>query len=360
MAGKGEGWLPATRFGRLLKRAAAAAAAAAKRRCRRRPASRPFLSPHEQNTHTAIVVFGASGAVGSALVDLLATRPRDFGLPSNSHLRVVAAAPDAVSTLGGKYGVPSGDGGGGGGGEAAGNGGGKKSSGGGGGGGAVEVVPLDVDARDAAAVRRALDLAQDRGHALLGVASCMAGGGGYHCAPLSEQSGDEVADRVAREVLPAANVLKCSAHALAGGIHPDPTSALASPKAFRASIVVVGAAVARRGFKHHEAFAACKGAVEAMTLSAAATLAQSGVRVNVVAPGLVRSPASAAQSMAEPAASKSAALYPPHRLAEPEEVAAAVAVALSPALLPFTTGAVLPVDGGLTSVMTYEAPTVHV
>lgn len=329
-----------------------------------RPPRKTHNPPPKTHHNTAIVVFGASGAVGSALIDLLATRPRDFGLPSNSHLRVVAAAPDAVSVLGGKYGAPAAGGasGNGGGeaaaaGEAAGNGGGKKSTSTPDNGGAVEVVPLDVDARDPAAVRRALDLAQDRGHALLGVASCMAGGGGYHCAPLSEQAGDEVADRVAREVLPACNVLKAGAHALAGGQHPSPH---ASPKAFRASIVVVGAAVARYGCKHHETFACCKGAVEAMTLSAAATLAQSGVRVNIVSPGLVRSPASAAQSVAEPAASKSAALYPPHRLAEPEEVAAAVATLLSPTLLPFTTGAVLPVDGGLTTLQTYGAPTMHV
>jgi NAD(P)-dependent dehydrogenase (short-subunit alcohol dehydrogenase family) len=40
-------------------------------------------------------------------------------------------------------------------------------------------------------------------------------------------------------------------------------------------------------------YAASKGAIEAMTLSAAAYYAPSGIRINVVAPGLVRTPMSA-------------------------------------------------------------------
>jgi len=40
-------------------------------------------------------------------------------------------------------------------------------------------------------------------------------------------------------------------------------------------------------------YAASKGAIEVMTLSAAAYYAPSGIRINVVAPGLVRTPMSA-------------------------------------------------------------------
>ena len=40
-------------------------------------------------------------------------------------------------------------------------------------------------------------------------------------------------------------------------------------------------------------YAASKGAVEAMTLSAAAYYAPAGIRINVIAPGLVRTPMSA-------------------------------------------------------------------
>jgi NAD(P)-dependent dehydrogenase (short-subunit alcohol dehydrogenase family) len=332
----------------------------------------PASRKPQTNQHTAIVIFGATGAVGSALVDLLATRAHDFGMPYP--LLIVAAAHNAAAKIGDKYPAPpssaaAGNGGGGAEKPAAGDGGGGSaekppaSSGGGGGGGPssssshnVTVLPIDVDANDAAAVRRALDAGQDRAHTILGVANCT---GSYHYEPLSEMTGEAVAQAVAREVLPASQILKASVHALAGGQHPDPAPAVGGGR-FRASIVAISASVTHHGMKHMECFAACKGALESLCLSAAATTAGAGVRINVVAPGLIKSPASASQSLVEPAASKSAHLYPPHRLADPEEVAAAVAVALSPALLPFTTGAILPVDGGLTRVQAYEAPTVHV
>lgn len=327
------------------------------------PSARYPKNP-QTNQHTAIVIFGATGAVGSALVDLLATRAHEFGMPYP--LLVVCAAPDATEKLGGKYPAPpsaaaAGDGGGAAEKPAAGDGGGaaEKPAAGDGGGGSTEnvtVLPIDVDANDAAAVRRALDAGQDRGHTILGIANCM---GSYHYEPLSEMTGEAVAQAVAREVLPATQVLKASMHALAGGQHPEPPAAMGGGR-FRAAIVAITAATTHHGMKHTECFSACKGAVEAMHLSAAATTAASGLRVLVVAPGLIKAPASASQSMVEPAASKSAALYPPHRLADPEEVAAAVAVALSPSLLPFTTGAIIPVDGGLTRVQAYDKPAVHV
>lgn len=55
------------------------------------------------------------------------------------------------------------------------------------------------------------------------------------------------------------------------------------------SIVLCSSAVAFHGTPNHEAIAAAKGGVAALALSAASTYAPYNIRVNTVAPGLVRS-----------------------------------------------------------------------
>ncbi len=64
----------------------------------------------------------------------------------------------------------------------------------------------------------------------------------------------------------------------------------------RGAIVNMGSVLARnpqRDFFATNAYAASKGAVEAMTVSAAAYYAPYGIRLNVITPGLVRTPMSA-------------------------------------------------------------------
>ncbi|SPE47749.1 Glucose 1-dehydrogenase 2 [Streptomyces netropsis] len=92
-------------------------------------------------------------------------------------------------------------------------------------------------------------------------------------------------------------------------------------------------------------YAASKAAVDALTMGLAKELAQEGVRVNSVQPGMIVTDIHA--SMGDPERPwRNADRVPMGRPGEPEEVAGAVAWLMSPEAS-YTTGAVLRVAGGL-------------
>ncbi|SDU77576.1 SDR family NAD(P)-dependent oxidoreductase [Jiangella alkaliphila] len=115
------------------------------------------------------------------------------------------------------------------------------------------------------------------------------------------------------------------------------------------SVVVVGSALARtldRDFLT-AAYLTSKSAVETLVRAAAYEGAPDGVRVNVVAPGLVDTPM-AARALTDPAINGRLPELMPlggGRASDPDAVAAAVEWLLSPASSQVT-GAVLPADGG--------------
>jgi 3-oxoacyl-[acyl-carrier protein] reductase len=115
------------------------------------------------------------------------------------------------------------------------------------------------------------------------------------------------------------------------------------------SVVLASTVAARIGLTNHEAIAAAKGGVNGLVLSAAATYAPRGVRVNAVAPGLVRTPLSAKITGNELALKASTAMHPLGRIGEPDDVAAAVCWLLDPSTS-WVTGQVIGVDGGLSTV----------
>lgn len=115
------------------------------------------------------------------------------------------------------------------------------------------------------------------------------------------------------------------------------------------SVVLVSSAAARLGLANHEAIAAAKAGVIGLTLSAAATYAPKGIRVNAVAPGLVRTPLTARITGNEAALKASTAMHALGRVGEPEEVASAIAWLLDPAQA-WVTGQVIGVDGGLATL----------
>jgi 3-oxoacyl-[acyl-carrier protein] reductase len=115
------------------------------------------------------------------------------------------------------------------------------------------------------------------------------------------------------------------------------------------SIVLVSSAAARVGLANHEAIAAAKAGVLGLALSAAASYAARGIRVNCVAPGLVRTPLTVRLTNNETSLKSSLAMHALGRLGEPGDVARAIAWLLSPEQS-WVSGQVLGIDGGLASV----------
>jgi NAD(P)-dependent dehydrogenase (short-subunit alcohol dehydrogenase family) len=94
-------------------------------------------------------------------------------------------------------------------------------------------------------------------------------------------------------------------------------------------------------------YIAAKHGVVGLTKAAALEYAKSGIRVNAVAPGFIRTPMVAPFTGGTPEGEAPLAqLHPMGRIGAPEEIAAAV-VWLCSEQAAFVTGHVLPVDGGL-------------
>lgn len=120
-------------------------------------------------------------------------------------------------------------------------------------------------------------------------------------------------------------------------------------KAGRGSIVLMSSCAARTGLLHHEAIAAAKAGVIGLTLSAAASLAASGVRVNAVAPGLTDTPLAARLTASDSARAASIAMHPLGRLGEPDDIARAIEWLLTDESA-WVTGQTIGVDGGLATI----------
>ncbi len=120
------------------------------------------------------------------------------------------------------------------------------------------------------------------------------------------------------------------------------------------SIVLMSSAAARVGMPSHEAIAAAKAGVIGLGRSAAATYASKGIRVNIVAPGLVDTPMAAGITGNPLMLKASEAMHPLGRIGRPEEVADVITWLVSGESA-WVTGQVIGVDGGLSSVRTKAA-----
>ncbi|MFJ5262278.1 SDR family NAD(P)-dependent oxidoreductase [Streptomyces sp. NPDC088387] len=157
----------------------------------------------------------------------------------------------------------------------------------------------------------------------------------YHCSPDAPLFEDEPDDNWARDLdITLTGAYRCSRAAL-------PHLAASG----RGAVVSIGSVNGLRDFGNH-AYSAAKAGLVSLTRTLAGHAAERGVRVNLVAPGTVRTPPWEERAGALDALR---GLYPLGRVGEPEDIAAAVAF-LASRDAAWITGTTLVVDGGLTAV----------
>jgi len=190
---------------------------------------------------------------------------------------------------------------------------------------------LTTDVTNPAQVKQCIEEVITRHGRLDGVAHCV---GSVLLKPAHSTSDAEWDETIEVNLTSAFHVLR---------------SAVQAMRATGGSIVFVSSVAARRGLANHEAIAAAKAGLIGLTLSAAATYARHSIRVNCVAPGLVRTPLTESITSNEAALRYSTSLHALRRIGEPAEVASAIRWLLDPAQ-GWITGQVLGVDGGLASI----------
>ena len=230
-----------------------------------------------------IIIFGVPGGIGEALARRLAASGRPIFL--------VGRREEAVGPLAGALGA--------------------------------RYAVCDVRAPDevAQAVGRA-----DSGAGIAGLAYCV---GSIVLKPLAAVTDADFVDAYRLNTVGAALAVQAARKGLA----------LA-----RGSVVLFSTVAVAQGFANHAVIAAAKGGVEGLTRSLAAELAPD-VRVNAIAPSLLRT--GLARGLTEnPAMAKGiASMHPLPRLGEAEDVAGLAALLLSPEG-GWITGQVIGVDGG--------------
>ena len=236
------------------------------------------------------VIFGASGGIGSALARRLSAAGHNRLLLASRHQ---ARVDEICSEVGAE--------------------------------------PLEVDAANLTEVENCLQGIVEKFGRLDGVANCV---GSLLLKPLHLTSEAEWQATI--------NTNLGSAFAVTRG-------AVKAMMSTGGSIALVSSAAARIGLANHEAIAAAKGAIEGLVLSAAATYAPKGIRINAVAPGLVRTPMTSRITGNEMSLKASVAMHALGRIGEPADVASGLAWLLDPAQQ-WVTGQIIGIDGGLGSL----------
>lgn len=113
--------------------------------------------------------------------------------------------------------------------------------------------------------------------------------------------------------------------------------------------VLVSSCAAQMGLAHHEVISAAKAGVEGLIRAAAASYAHKKIRINGIAPGLTDTPLSTPLTSNPASLKASLSFHPLGRIGTKEDIASAISWLLSKQSS-WITGEVLPVDGGLTHI----------
>ncbi|WP_093714305.1 SDR family NAD(P)-dependent oxidoreductase [Actinacidiphila alni] len=196
-------------------------------------------------------------------------------------------------------------------------------------GGRAEAVACDV------ADRTAVDAAVAHAVAAFGTLDVLVNNA-YSCSNHSDDFSEEPDENWLVDLdVTLTGAMRCSRAAL-------PHLAAAPDR--RGAIVNIGSVNGLSYFGNHS-YSAAKAGLISLTRTLAMHAARSGVRVNLVAPGTIRTPAWAGR---ESTLETAAGLYPLGRVGEPADIAAAVTF-LASRDASWITGVTLPVEGGILS-----------
>ncbi|MCU0619763.1 MAG: SDR family oxidoreductase [Gemmatimonadaceae bacterium] len=237
------------------------------------------------------LILGATGGIGSALARTLAAR--------GARLVLGGRRPDVLEALGAELGART----------------------------------VHVDATSVADIDGAVEVAVREFGRLDGAVNCF---GSLLLKPAHLTKPEEFEDVLAVNLRSSFALVRAATRVMMNNTEPA-----------GGSIVLVASAAARIGLANHEAIAAAKGGVIGLTLAAAASYAPKGIRVNCVAPGLVRTPLTARITGSPAAEQASVAMHALGRLGEPQDVATPIAWLLDGETSGFVTGQVVGIDGGL-------------